>query len=142
MWTAAVSLAPRARHKKTSEASHPQPHSHRKRNKTAHIPHGRSPAAPPAAVPVADAGKSQRRKERRARSHHPAPDPPMSPSTLLVRPPAPASPCLQPRRYAPASAAAAPATLRASPAASSVAQFSRFLSPSLSLSLGVWFFLD
>lgn len=47
----------------------------------------------------------------------------MSPSTLLVRPPVPANPSLPPRRCVPVSAAAA--TLRTSPAASSVAQFSR-----------------
>ncbi|KAM0827999.1 hypothetical protein ACQ4PT_067832 [Festuca glaucescens] len=49
----------------------------------------------------------------------------MSPSTLLVRLPAPASRSLPPRRCAPASAAAAPATLRTSLVASSVAQSSR-----------------
>ncbi|KQJ82405.1 uncharacterized protein At1g32220, chloroplastic [Brachypodium distachyon] len=46
----------------------------------------------------------------------------MSPSTLpLVRPPAPANPSLPPRRCPPLSAA----TLRAAPAASALAQFSR-----------------
>ena len=135
MSTAAVSLPPRATphqgqsHRKDGSEPAPTPQPH----ETKRDAHPRTAVRPlPAAPPFPSPTRARLAAEgRRARSLHSARIPPMPPSALLVRPPAPASPSLTPRRCAPVSAAAA--TLRTSPVASSVAQFSRFLSPRLCL---------
>jgi hypothetical protein len=126
-----------------SSSSRQQPHSHRGRRGSPTAPHAGVPCAtttfrplPTSRIRLLTPPQAQPQAHRAAE--------PMAPSPLLVRPPAPASSPLSPRRCPPAVAAAA--SVRAAPAPTAASPYSRLSFPpspplSLKVFVGTWFLL-